>query len=227
MSSIELKIDWCSHEAAEFAVKNWHYSRTMPKSKLAKFGVWENKKFIGAVIYGCGATRALVKSYGLHPTEGCELVRVALTKHDSQVSKILSITLRLLRKKYPKLKLVVSFADPNEGHHGGIYQASNWIFTGRTTSSDEYVFKGKRWHGRAFRLSHGSHKNYLDKGLKIKKGSSKYRYIFILDQSLREKIEKQAKQYPKRAQSKESVAPANHAGESGANPTSAHNEKAA
>ena len=50
----------CSHAAAVYAVKNWHYSENVPKSKLVKFGVWEDEAFIGAVIYGSGANSALV-----------------------------------------------------------------------------------------------------------------------------------------------------------------------
>jgi len=115
----ELKLDWCSHEAAKYAVEHWHYSRCMPKSKLAKIGVWESGQFIGCVIFGVGAVADLVKSYGLQDVEGCELVRVALNKHVNTVSKIVSIALRLLKKEMPGLRLVVSFADPEHAHVGG------------------------------------------------------------------------------------------------------------
>jgi hypothetical protein len=59
-----LYLDWCSHEAAKFAVEHWHYSKVIPKSKLAKIGVWEDGTFIGAIIFGVGATADLVKAYG-------------------------------------------------------------------------------------------------------------------------------------------------------------------
>lgn len=45
----DLKIDFCSHEGAKHACLYWHYARAMPVGKLVKIGVWENKKFIGAV----------------------------------------------------------------------------------------------------------------------------------------------------------------------------------
>jgi hypothetical protein len=77
---VELRIDWATHEAATFAVENWHYSKRMPKSKLAKVGVWENGKFVGVVIFGVGATGDLFCPYGLKPTQGCELVRIALKR---------------------------------------------------------------------------------------------------------------------------------------------------
>ena len=134
MSKVELKLDWCSHEAAKYAVEHWHYSRRMPKSKLVTIGAWENGTFIGVVIFGYGATPEIGKPYGLKQTEICELVRVALNKHESPTSRILSIALKMLRKQSEGLRVIVSFADSEQGHHGGIYQATNWIFTG----SEEY-----------------------------------------------------------------------------------------
>ena len=65
MGKVDLKIDWATYKAAKYAVEHWHYSRCMPKSKLSKIGVWENGKFIGAVIFGYGATPEIGKPYRL------------------------------------------------------------------------------------------------------------------------------------------------------------------
>lgn len=220
---MSLKIDWATHDAAEFAVLNWHYSKRMPKSKLAKFGVWEDGKFTGAVIYGVGATSDLVKAYGLKQTEGCELVRVALNQHKTPVTRIIAITLRMLRKAFPGLRLVVSFADPEQGHHGGIYQGGGWIYAGRSAASDEYIFMGKRWQGRSFRNRYKGMEK--DPRVTVVKGSSKLRYLMPLDAEMRNKVEILSKPYPKRAGSKANVAPGFHSGECGATPTPAlHSE---
>src|SRR5574337_1147184 len=100
-NQVQLKLNWCSFEAAEYAVKHWHYSHAMPAGKLIKIGVWEDNKFIGAVIFGRGANNHLLMPYGLDVTEGCELVRVALKEHQTTVTKIISIAIRLLKKKNP------------------------------------------------------------------------------------------------------------------------------
>lgn len=192
-----LKLDWCSHEAAKYAVEKWHYSKRMPKSKLAKIGVWEDEKFIGVVVFGVGGTPGMYKSYGLRDEQGCELVRVALTKHRSQVTKILSVALSILRKQFDGLRIVVSFADVEHGHHGGIYQGGNWLYAGRSISSDEYIYQGKRWHGRAFRHRFKGMENSPE--VKKVKGSSKHRYLMPLDDDMRKRIAPLAKPYPKRA----------------------------
>lgn len=206
-----LKIDWATHEAAKYACENWHYSKCIPKSKLVKIGVWENDKYIGVVIFGVGATSSLVQKYGLQMTEGCELVRVALKKHLTPVTRIISIALKFLKKTNPKLRLVVSFADPEQGHHGGIYQGGGWMFCGSTQASDEYIFLGKRWQGRSFRNSYKGMEK--DPRVQIVKGSSKYRYLMPLDDEIRRQIEPLRKPYPKRAGSIVADAPEVHSGE--------------
>ncbi len=205
-----LKIDWATYEAAKFACEKWHYSKCIPKSKLAKIGVWENDKFIGVVIFGVGATSDLVKRYGLRMEQGCELVRVALTKHQQPVSRIVAISMRYLKTQFPNLRLVVSFADPSHGHHGGIYQAGNWIFNGTSQSSDEYIYKGKRWQGRSFRNSHKGMEKHPD--VQIVKGSSKYRYLMPLDDDMRKQIMPLAKPYPKRVKKLDSENPSEQGG---------------
>jgi len=199
-----LKIDWATHEAAKYACENWHYSKCMPVGKLVKIGAWEDGKFIGVVIFSRGANKSLVEPFCLQNHQGCELTRIAMTKHKSYVSKIMSVSLLFLKRHNPDLRLVVSFADLEQGHHGGIYQATNWIYNGKTNSADEYLYKGKRWHGRAFRKSHGSHIPYLEKGLKIVKGSQKHRYLMPLDDEMKKQILPLAKPYPKRVSSADS-----------------------
>lgn len=61
MDKVKLKVAFCSYEAAKYACQNYHYSKTIPASKLVKIGVWENEKFIGAVIFGLGANNNLGK----------------------------------------------------------------------------------------------------------------------------------------------------------------------
>lgn len=202
--NIDLKIDFATHEAAKYACEHWHYSRCIPKSKLVKFGVWEDGRFIDAVIFGVGANSELVSAYGLQSTEGCELVRIALRDHKSFVSEIMAKCLSKLKETNPKLRMVVSFADPEQGHNGAIYQATNWIFAGRSIASEEYIVNGKRWHGRSLRNSKPKNmttKEYalsLDKNFKVIKGSSKLRYLMPLDKKMRKILLPLAQPYPKK-----------------------------
>ena len=204
MPKPDLRVDFCSHEAAKYAVMHWHYSQRMPKSKLVKFGAWENGKFVGAVIFGVGATADLCKRYGIERIEGCELVRVALANHISPTTQIIAIAIRKLKTQNPNLRLIVSFADPEQNHVGAIYQAGNWFFAGQSQASDEYIVNGKRWHGRALRHEKPDHLTTkqaaarMDPDYAIVKGSPKYRYLYPLDRAMRRQIAPLAQPYPKR-----------------------------
>lgn len=219
----ELKIDWCTHEAAKYAVEHWHYSKRMPKSKLAKFGVWEGGKFVGCVIFGVGATPEIAKPYGLKSTEVCELVRVALAKHKTPVSRVIAICLRKLRESMLGLRLVVSFADTSQGHHGGIYQAGNWLFVGN--SFDTYLkVNGVIHHRRTLGHMYGtsslaSIKKTIDSNAKQVKTLAKHKYLMPLDEAMRTQIEPLRKPYPKRVRSVDSDTSGDQPEVGGANPT--------
>lgn len=150
MSKSDLQIDWATHEAAKYACENWHYTKTLPVGKMVKVGVWECGKFIGVVLFAWGMNRNLGSPYGLRIGECCELVRVAMTTHRNAVSRIIRVSLVFLKKQSPGLRMVVSFADPEQGHLGGIYQAGNWIYAGKSADSFEWVLNGKRLNKRAY-----------------------------------------------------------------------------
>lgn len=218
-----LKIDWATHEAAKYACENWHYSGCLPSGKLVKIGVWENEQFIGTVIFGLGATPNLSKAYLLKMTQCCELTRVALTKHKTPVTKVISIALRFLKKFCPGVRLVVSFADTAQNHHGGIYQGGNWIYSG-SAKLDHWIIHGEKIHPRSVVMKYGSQAVELIKQIdpKAKKiWGLKHRYLMPLDDEMRRQIEPLRKPYPKRAGSIVADAPEFHSGEGGAVPTPA------
>jgi hypothetical protein len=206
MGKADLRIDWATHEAAKYACVNWHYSRVLPVPPLVKVGAWENEKFIGVVIFSRGATPSLMNPFGLSQTEGCELTRVALTKHNAPVSRVVKLAIQFLKRNSPELRLIVSFADPSEGHHGGIYQAGNWIYNGQSAPSVEYIGPdGKRWHARMVKKQgwttvQGKRRKTLtpDQCTPVEK-PGKHRYLMPLDADMRERILPLAKPYPKRA----------------------------
>lgn len=193
-SKVELKLDWCSYEAAKYAVEHWHYSRVLPAGKLVKVGVWEDKQFIGAVIFGRGANNHIGTPYGLSQDECAELVRVALTEHSNPVSKIVAVALRLLKKQSPGLRLVVSYADPEQGHNGSIYQAGNWVCVGQSKAQREKVEDGKIVHKRSVFARNGT-----AGGGEYSKLMWKHKYLMPLDDEMRRQIEPLRKPYPKRA----------------------------
>jgi hypothetical protein len=217
---VDLKLDWCSHEAAKYACEHWHYSKCMPAGKTVKIGIWENKKYIGCIIYSMGANKALMNPYGLTQFEGCELTRIALNKHITEVSRIVRISIAMLKKQSQGLRLIVSFADSGHEHIGGIYQAGNWIYTGDTKEEYEYYYAGRWMHRR----SAGSLRGTIS-GLEKRKNGFRRRYLMPLDKEIAKQIESLRKPYPKKTSggSVTVAQPAIQQERGGSIPTSSHN----
>lgn len=188
-----MRLEKASRKAVDFACKNYHYSKNAaPRAHDLAFSVFENSVFCGCICYGRGATNDIGKPYNLNSGECIELIRVALNGKQSSTSKALSISLKLVKKYAPLTRMIVSFADPEQTHIGILYQATNWIYVGKTIPAKEYILNGKRIHGRTYR-SAGKPKNAEEVY-----GSSKFRYIYPLDKTLIPLCKSLSKPYPKK-----------------------------
>lgn len=200
-----LRLDWAGYDAAKFACTNWHYSRSLPSSRLMIVGVWEAEAFKGVVTFSRGATPRIGSPFGLTQMEVCELTRVALTQHDAPVSKIVAIALKMLRRKCPDLRLVISYAAGEHGHHGGIYQAGGWIYEG-PMESHGFIIKGKFTHCRTIGARYGPGtqtlewvRAHLDTGAEKLNGLVRHKYLMPVTEEMRRQVLPLSKPYPKRA----------------------------
>jgi hypothetical protein len=218
-SSSSLVLDYCSGEAARYANDKWHYSTNPPSGSRLFIGVWEHGRFIGAVMFGRGANPTIGSPYGLQQSQICELTRVALSRHEAPVTKIVAIALRLLARRSPGIKMVVSYADPNQGHLGKIYQAGNWTYVGVMPGGRKstYVVRGKPIHSRTASmhvrryygtgLRDDADLNLLDflrakfdPNARVEVRPAKFKYVMPLHDDMRAMVAALAKPYPKAAE---------------------------
>src|SRR5438093_3088682 len=150
--------------------------------------------------------------YELKMTECAELCRVALAKHETPVSRILAIAMKILKRAMPSIRLVVSYADLNQGHERKIYQASNWLFVGETGHEAGIILDGKLTHRRTINSKYETstiewlQKN-VDPNASRRKGKPKFKYLLPLDDEMAERIKLLSKPYQQTcATSKENVA---------------------
>lgn len=225
-SGPKLLVAWCSRKAAAYACRHWHYTRRMNGCfKQVYFGVWEDDEFVGAIIFGCGSTLAIGSPFGIQGREAAELLRVTLKEHKSHVSQMIRFAIKLLRDQCPKLRILVSYADSSEGHHGGIYQAGNWIYLGAKSSSS-ILFLGELVHAKTLHTKYGTSampwlRSHVDPNARWIVTLPKHKYVMPLDDDMRKQIEPLRKPYPKRVGSDTSDTPADQAGKGGAAPTPA------
>lgn len=207
--TVELRLEGCTYQAAKYAVEHWHYSRSLPASKKVKIGVWEDGEFVGVVIYAWGANQHQGKAFGLDMSQTVELCRVALGKHETPVSRIVAISLKMLKRQCPGLRLVVSYADVDQNHHGGIYAAGNWVYLGMTEANGgtpKYRIHGRVVHGRSVHSAYGKGsqnvqwlREHVDPNAEAVYTKGKHKYLFPLDEAMRKQIAALAKPYPKRS----------------------------
>lgn len=203
-------MDWCSHEAAKFAVMRWHYSRAMPAS-MRRIGVWEDGRFVGAVLYGHGSGGATDgRKYGFDRTgDIAELTRVALAPNrKNPTSKVVAMSIKMISKAEPGLKMLISFADyAGQEHTGTIYQAGNWYYIGAYKSSGNCIIHGKEVHPRTLGERYKSRAiGYLRKHVDPDAhyiDTLKHRYAYPLCNEARDVLEQIKQPYPKKLQAQE------------------------
>lgn len=130
----DLLIKFINGSAARDFVKRHHYSRKFVNNSQVHFGVFLNNRLRGVLQYGPSMDKRrmarLVKGTLLN--EFLELNRMAfddaLPKNSE--SRAISVTLKLLKKHYPHLKWVVTFADGTQCGDGTIYRASGFNLIG-------------------------------------------------------------------------------------------------
>lgn len=202
-----MRLELASYDAVKYACLNFHYAKAIPMA-LCSYVVFNNEgEWCGCIVYSPGSNQHLGKKFGLVQGQVCELVRVALNGKQESTSKALSLSLKLLVKHNPLLKLIVSYADCDQNHAGIIYQATNWVYEGKVElngGTPKYLINGKITHGRT--IGKRGWKQNIDWIRKYKCPSAelvyttgKHKYLYPLTKELKETCSKLRKPYPKNA----------------------------
>ena len=204
---MSLRLDFCSREANDFAVRAYHYSHSLPAGRLVCIGVWEDtppigRTFCGGITFGRGASSEIHSPFGVQQDHVCELCRVALGPHTAPTSQIVSVAVRLLRRHCPGLRLIVSYADPEHGHVGTIYQAMGWLYLGTTHRESLIRLNGRLVHPRTVTSKfHTRAIAWLRDHVAADAGHvrtlPKFRYVLPLDAAMRQQLAPRVQPYPK------------------------------
>ena len=178
-----------SYECKEWFLKK-HYLKRLPPMSYC-YGLYNNNlNLIGVASYGRPAAHGVVKGAfdGKLMDNFLELNRLVI--NDGLPKNILSFFLSKTLSLLPKPQAIVSYADTSQGHHGYIYQATNWIYTGLSAKRKDYKLKGvHNLHSQSLLDREGRH---MTKGkvaeMKLKYGDDlytehrprKHRYFYVL-----------------------------------------------
>jgi hypothetical protein len=188
-----MRLEKASHKAVKYACLNFHYAKAVPTYSIG-FSVFEGDIWCGVVLYGGGASVNMPTKFNLRNGQYLELNRMALNGKQSSTSKVLSLSIKLIKKECPTVKMLFSYADKGQNHFGTIYQATNWIYIEDIKSSGtEYFLNGVWKHDRG-RYNWGVDFRKLPK----RKKAGKHKYVYPLHKSLTTICKEIAMKYPKK-----------------------------
>lgn len=189
--------------AAKDIITKYHYSHILGPCTYC-LGVYykednehfdDDGKLIGCLTYGRPLARLGVKSISekLEARQTLELTRLFI--HDGYPKNIESRSIALsfewIRQNLPEIEVLISYSDPEQGHRGIIYQATNWSYqgTGFSLMSKFGVSLTKdpyNWcHHRTVYDTYGTSsleilKEKIGQTFWIKMTPNKHRYIYLL-----------------------------------------------
>jgi len=199
-----------------FQCKEWllkkHYAKRIP-SITYSFGLFDNITIVGVCTFGIPPQQNCMLLCGEEYKENAiELNR--LIKNDGLEKNVQSWFVAKCFEYLPKPMIVLSYADPNNGHYGYTYQALNFFYTGEGGADKEYVWGGYQYSMRhikdywfkANKLKFDSgltiDQNFLNAGGEIIPMDKKKRYVIFLGnkkqkQDMRKKLIWNIEPYPK------------------------------
>lgn len=139
-SAKDIHVAPISAKDAAALVKRVHYSGKVVQNSQLHLGVFLNGRLEGAMQFGPSLDKRKVQGLvdGTLWNGFLELNRMAFSDRlpRNSESRALGIAMRLIRKAYPHIEWVISFADGAQCGDGTIYRASGFVLTGirRNTS---------------------------------------------------------------------------------------------
>lgn len=187
----------CSLRDVSAFVKLHHYSHSHQATNILYAFKIQTKSchdILGAALFGFmgGNPKAMCVIEGHEdPHEYQELSRLVLLDRlpKNTESCFIAWCIRWL-KKHTKLIALISFADPEAGHSGTIYRASNWVYTGLQSSSrNRLIVEGRDVHPRQLYNMYGTSSvvKLRQRGLNMeeKPRIPKHRFVYILREGLK------------------------------------------
>jgi hypothetical protein len=187
----EIKLYPIQAGVANSFVRKHHYSgKIVPNSKV-HFGAYNGKQLVGVMSFGCpmnkNKTMPLVKDTKWGAM--LELNRMAFINDTPKntESRCLSIALKLIKKAYPFMEWILTYADGCQCGHGTIYQACNFKLVDIKKNTGMLLLKNGQIVSRKS-LDHLNHNGkfgstiYREKGLIDKPlDGFQLKYIYFLN----------------------------------------------
>jgi len=167
-------------------IKKHHYSGKVVNNSVLHFGCFLDGKLGGVLQYGNPIDKRNIlnfvdtsnKGFNSKWNEMLELNRMAFADFLPKFSesRCIAITMRMIKKKAPQIKWILSFADGTQCGDGTIYRASGFKLTGINKNSTIYKLPSGETIAK-----HGTSKKDFTGAEKLK--GFQLRYIYLIDKT--------------------------------------------
>jgi hypothetical protein len=139
----DIILKFIDYKSANAAVKKWHYSGKVVNNSVLHIGVFINDRLGGVMQFGSPLDKRKVLPLVRDTkwNDMLELNRMAfsdLLPRNSE-SRAIAVAMRLIKKHYPNIEWVLSFADGTQCGDGTIYRASGFVLTGIKKNTQIWV----------------------------------------------------------------------------------------
>lgn len=172
-------------------IEKYHYTKSFYCGTRYSYGLFKEGVLVGVICYGPPHSHTLKSSIAgkTYKNRVLELNRlwIADSEPKNTESWFISRSMKLLKS----CDILVSFADPSQGHLGIIYQATNWIYTGMGQNTTVLVPKCATGHPLSAIYGHKKKdliRMYGEENLERRKINGKHRYIYILNRKQKKLI---------------------------------------
>jgi len=189
--------------ANDIIVKN-HYSKKFYNATYIHLGLFNISGLIGVLQYGYAMNPAsqgsIVKDTSID--EYLELNRMWIKDDVGKYpeSRAVSLSIKYIKRKFPKIKWIQSFADERCGGFGIVYQACSFDYYGEH-SSVFWEFENEIYHNSLITNNNRNKKAELEKRGFNEKATKfelrQFRYIKFINQKWKKKCLLEQKPYPK------------------------------
>jgi hypothetical protein len=178
-----------------------HYAHRIPSISWA-FGLYDKSLNLqGVCTFGTPVSSTLLKGVCGEKWAGsvCELNRLVI--HEIGTENLASFFVSRCISLLPKPKVIVSYADSSKGHHGYVYQATNFCYTGLSILTYDPVVKGHegKHHatsGMGRGMTKAEMKNKYGENVYWKPRDRKHRYVYFHGSKTQKKAMRASLNYP-------------------------------
>ena len=185
-------------------IKKNHYSKKVVNSSFLHLGVFMKNKYVGALQFG----------YLFNPTYHDKIIKNGKAENAMELNRMflddiapsnsesqaISFCIKVIKKKYPKVKWIQSFADERCGGYGIVYQACSFNYYGEHLG-EFYELDGVIYHSIQTRRKDRNSKLTVyirNNKHKLKRVNLRqFRYIKFIDKRVKKNCLLKEYPYPK------------------------------